>query len=82
MRRCRQQERKMEPQNTQNTQIDSEVNRLSGRIIGCALTVQCTLAVALLEKVYVSALAHEPLEAGSPSRNDMECPFGVARRRD
>jgi len=40
------------------------VNRLSGRIIGCALTVQCTLGVGFLEKVYENALAHELRKAG------------------
>jgi hypothetical protein len=71
----------MEPQSTQSTQstqIESTVNRLSERIIGCALTVQCTLGVGLL---YENALAHELRKAGLASRNNMEWPFGMAASR-
>ena len=42
----------MEPQNTQNTQIDAgedRVNLLSKRIIGCALTVLHALGTGFLE---------------------------------
>jgi GxxExxY protein len=52
----------MEPQNTQNTQMDSDesrVNLLSKRIIGCALTVLRALGTGFLEKVYENALVHE-----------------------
>jgi hypothetical protein len=45
----------MEPQNTQNTQMDTgedRVNVLSKRIIGCALTVLHALGAGFLEKVY------------------------------
>jgi GxxExxY protein len=43
---------------------DTEVNRLSERIIGCALAVQNVLGVGFLEKVYENALAHELRKAG------------------
>ena len=52
----------MEPQNTQNTQMDAGeggVNLLSKRIFGCALTVLHALGTGLLEKVYENALMHE-----------------------
>jgi GxxExxY protein len=52
----------MEPQITQSTQRradEGEVNRLSKRVIGCALSVLGTLGVGFLEKVYENALAHE-----------------------
>jgi hypothetical protein len=45
----------MEPQNTQNTQMETgkdRVNLLSKRIIGCALTVFRALGTGFLEKVY------------------------------
>jgi len=57
----------MEPQNTQNTQTDTgedAVNLLTGRIIGCALTVLHTLGTGLLEKVYENALVHELRKSG------------------
>jgi GxxExxY protein len=57
----------MEPQNTQNTQIDTgrdRVNLLSNRIIGCALTVLHALGTGFLEKVYENALLHELRKAG------------------
>ena len=57
----------MEPQNTQNTQTDGGeggVNLLTGRIIGCALTVFHGLGTGYLEKVYERALAHELRKAG------------------
>jgi GxxExxY protein len=37
----------------------NDVNPLSKRIIGCALTVANTLGSGFLEKVYENALAHE-----------------------
>jgi GxxExxY protein len=37
---------------------------LSGRIIGCAMTVSNALGVGFLEKVYENALAHELRKAG------------------
>ena len=44
---------------------DSErLNDLSGRVIGCALTVLNTLGVGFLEKVYENALAYEMRAAG------------------
>jgi GxxExxY protein len=57
----------MEPQNTQNTQMETgehRVNLLSKRIIGCALTVLHTLGTGFLEKVYENALLHELRKAG------------------
>ena len=57
----------MEPQNTQNTQTESRdggVNVLTGRIIGCALTVLHGLGPGFLEKVYERALVHELRKAG------------------
>jgi GxxExxY protein len=57
----------MEPQNTQSTQIGFEedrVNRLSNRIIGCALTVLRALGTGFLEKVYENALVHELRKSG------------------
>jgi GxxExxY protein len=57
----------MEPQNTQNTQMDigeGRVNRLSNRIIGCALTVLNALGTGFLEKVYENALVHELRKSG------------------
>jgi len=59
--------KEMEPQNTQNTQMDGDeasVNRLSNRIIGCALAVLHTLGAGFLEKVYENALAHELRQSG------------------
>ncbi len=41
-----------------NTNSD-QVNALSHRIIGCALTVSNTLGAGFVEKVYENALAHE-----------------------
>jgi GxxExxY protein len=57
----------MEPQNTQNTQIETgedRVNLLSKRIIGCALTVLHALGTGFLERVYENALFHELRKAG------------------
>jgi GxxExxY protein len=57
----------MEPQNTQNPQMDTgedRVNLLSKRIIGCALTVLHALGTGFLEKVYENALLHELRKAG------------------
>ena len=57
----------MEPQNTQNTQMDTGedgVNLVSGRIIGCALTVLHALGTGFLEKVYENALVHELRKSG------------------
>src|ERR1700750_3189022 len=57
----------MEPQNTQNTQMDTGeggINRRSKRIIGCALTVLHGLGTGFLEKVYENALAHELRKSG------------------
>jgi GxxExxY protein len=57
----------MEPQNTQNTQMETgehRVNLLSKRIIGCALTVLRALGTGFLEKVYENALLHELRKAG------------------
>jgi GxxExxY protein len=57
----------VEPQITQNTQMDAgegEVNLLSKRIIGCALTVLHTLGAGFLEKVYENALVHELRKSG------------------
>jgi GxxExxY protein len=57
----------MEPQNTQNTQMDigqDGINLLSKRIIGCALTVVHALGTGFLEKVYENALVHELRKSG------------------
>jgi GxxExxY protein len=57
----------MEPQNTQNTQMETDedrVNLLSKRIIGCVLTVLYALGTGFLEKVYENALLHELRKAG------------------
>ena len=57
----------MEPQNTQNTQIDTGENRfnlLSKRIIGCALTVLHALGTGFPEEVYENALVHELCKSG------------------
>jgi GxxExxY protein len=57
----------MEPQNTQNTQMETgedRVNLLSERIIGCALTVLHALGIGFLEKVYENALLHELRKSG------------------
>ena len=43
---------------------NSEVNELSGRVIGCAFTVLNTLGAGFLEKVYENALAFEVRAAG------------------
>jgi GxxExxY protein len=54
--------RKIELQNTQNTQMDFgeiRINLLSRRIIGCALTVLHALGTGFLEKVYENALVYE-----------------------
>jgi GxxExxY protein len=66
-RLCRQLTRKMEPQNTQNTQMDTSEDRanlLSKRIIGSALTVLHALGAGFLEKVYEDALVHELRKSG------------------
>ena len=57
----------MEPQSTQNTQMDigeGRINLLSKRIIGCALTVLHALGTGFLEKVYENALVHELRKSG------------------
>ena len=57
----------MEPQNTLNTRTDSpesDVNLLTGRIIGCAQTVLHRLGTGFVEKVYERALVHELGKAG------------------
>jgi hypothetical protein len=57
----------MEPQNTQNTQMDigeDRINLLPKRIIGCALTVLHALGTGFLEKVYENALVHELRKSG------------------
>jgi GxxExxY protein len=43
---------------------ESEVNRLSERVIGCAFQVLNTLGAGFLEKVYENALAHELRRTG------------------
>jgi GxxExxY protein len=57
----------MEPQNTQNTQMNTgedRVNLLSKRIIGCALTVLYAPGTGFLEKVHENALLQELRKAG------------------
>ena len=57
----------MEPQNTQNTLTDTGedgINLLTGRIIGCGLTVLHTLGTGFLEKIYENALVHELRKSG------------------
>ena len=43
---------------------NTELNVLSGRVIGCAFTVLNTLGAGFLEKVYENALAYELRSAG------------------
>jgi GxxExxY protein len=43
---------------------NSEVNGLSGQVIGCAFTVLNTLGAGFPEKVYENALAYEVRAAG------------------
>jgi GxxExxY protein len=43
---------------------NSELNELSGHVIGCAITVINTLGAGFLEKVYENALAYEVSTAG------------------
>jgi GxxExxY protein len=60
-------EKKMEPQNTQNTQTEDAGGRgslLSGRIISCAQKVLRELGTGFVEKVYARALVHELGKAG------------------
>jgi GxxExxY protein len=38
---------------------NSQLNELSGRVIGCAFTVINTLGAGFLEKVYENALAYD-----------------------
>jgi GxxExxY protein len=38
---------------------NSQLNELSGRVIGCAFTVINTLGSGFLEKVYENALAYD-----------------------
>src|ERR1700733_5240768 len=57
----------MEPQKTQNTQMDTgedRINLLSKRIIGCALTVLHALGTGFLGKVYENALVYELRKSG------------------
>ena len=57
----------MEPQNTQNTQMDAGeggVNLLFKRIIGGALTVLHALGTGFHENVYENALVHELRKSG------------------
>ena len=57
----------MEPQNTQNTQMDSGADRvdlLSKRIIGCAHTLLHALGTGFLGQVYENALVHELRKSG------------------
>jgi PD-(D/E)XK nuclease superfamily len=56
-----------EPQNTQNTQMNTGEDRvrlLSKRIIGCALTVLHALGTGFLGQVYENALVHELRKSG------------------
>jgi hypothetical protein len=43
---------------------NSELNELSGRVIGCAFTVLNTLGAGFLEKVHENAVAYEVRAAG------------------
>jgi hypothetical protein len=68
----------MEPQNTQNTQMDigkDGINRPSKRTIGCALTVLHALGTGFLENVYENALVHELRKSGLASRNTIPWSF-------
>jgi GxxExxY protein len=59
--------KELEPQKTQNTQMDTgedRINLLSKRIIGCALAVLHALGTGFLEKVYENALMHELRKSG------------------
>jgi len=44
--------------------IESELNALSEKVIGCAYTVSNKLGAGFLEKVYENALAHEIRKLG------------------
>src|SRR5689334_15088186 len=48
----------------QMNESETVMNRVSGQIIGCAMTVFNTLGAGFLEKVYENALAHELRQAG------------------
>ena len=51
----------------QVSNADSDrMNKLSGRVIGCAFTVLNTLGIGFLEKVYENALANELRAQASP----------------
>ncbi len=72
--------RKMEPQNTQNTQMDTgedRANLLSKRIIGGALTVLHELGSGFLENAWRTSSA----SLGSPSRNNIPWPFDTMGSR-
>jgi GxxExxY protein len=43
---------------------ESELNKLTEKVIGCAFSVSNFLGVGFLEKVYENALAHELRKAG------------------
>ena len=43
---------------------DSDVNKITEKIIGCAFRVSNTLGAGFLEKVYENALAHELRKSG------------------
>jgi GxxExxY protein len=44
--------------------MDSEINKITEKIIDCGYTVSNTLGCGFLEKVYENALAHEIRKAG------------------
>jgi len=70
----------MEPQNTQNTQMDigeDRINLLSKRIIGCALTVLHALEQDSLRKSMKTHWCTSYASLGSPSRSDIPWPFGT-----
>jgi GxxExxY protein len=74
----------MEPQNTQNTQIDTgedRINLLSKRIIGCALTVVHALGTGFHEKSMKTHWCTNCASLGSPSRNNIPRSFDMMGSR-
>jgi hypothetical protein len=77
---CAGSKRKMEPQNTQNTQIDAgkdRVNLLAGRIIGCTLAVLYALQTGFLRKCMTTHWCTSCVRLDPVSRNDIPWSFGT-----
>lgn len=61
--------------------VPDRLNRLTQRVIGCAMEVHSTLGPGLLERVYEEALAYELHQAGISASRQVEAPVlckGVA----